>query len=112
MSRPLILPYVGLMVHYKLNQSDAGAINRRRTDACASGISSEHSGAIIHVGNTVLAGDVYPMVITRIWGSDHRSAVQGQVFLDGNDVYWATSRTQGNDEGQWHSLTSVPGGVE
>lgn len=43
-----------------------------------------------------------------------RPAVNLQVFLDGNDVYWATSRTQmpadvTNSRGYWHSaVTSAP----
>jgi hypothetical protein len=54
------------------------------------------------VGIGVSAGDVFPMVITRVCGqlATSLSAVNGEVVLDGNDTYWATSITEG--EGQHH----------
>lgn len=55
---------------------------------------------MIHSGNTVDEGDVYPLVITRVCGNEPSSAVNGQVLLDGNDTYWATSVSVG--EGTRH----------
>ena len=31
------------------------------------------------------------MVIIRVWGTTPESPVNGQVLLDGNDTFWATS---------------------
>lgn len=72
------IPSIGRIVHYRLSTSDVEAINRRR-------------GAQAHIGNEVLEGDVFPMLITKTWGSEPTSCVNGQVFLDGNDCLWATS---------------------
>lgn len=93
-------PTIGRTVHYTLSEGDAAAINKRRTDAQISGVARENSGAVVHYGNSVVAGDIFPMVIVRVWGDRPDSAVNGQVLLDGNDVYWATSRNVG--EGQGH----------
>lgn len=91
---------IGRIVHYTLAERDAAVINRRREiaaghmDQCRSCA----DGSQIHVGNEVAAGDVYPMVITRVWGNDPTSAVNGQLFLDGNDTYWVTSTQYGRGE--------------
>lgn len=89
-------PSIGRIVHYTLSEQDAAAINKRRADAKnlnAAGVTlaSQELGAQVHFGNSVNAGDVYPLVITRVWGDRPDSAVNGQVLLDGNDTYWATS---------------------
>ena len=77
---------VGRIVLYTLTDQDATEINQRRT-----------TGAII--AERVFLGDVYPMIVTRIWSA---SCVNGQVFLDGNDCLWATSATEGTGGHQWH----------
>lgn len=109
-------PSIGRIVHYKLSEQDATAINRRRQDASTplaadlvkDGIGTQPrtiaamgTGAQVHVGNHVTAGDVFPMLITRVWSDTPESAVQGQVFLDGNDVLWATSVCHGDGEHQY-----------
>jgi len=106
MSKPT--PTIGRIVHYKLSAQDAEAINRRREDAVrtlnpAPGIGRSADGDQVHVGNRVSEGDVFPMMITRVWGLDldaqaptAERLVNGQVFLDGNDVYWATSVHEGD----------------
>lgn len=107
-----MIPTVGRTVLYKLNEVDADVINRRRTtsDSIRQRMTSLDArkdgygwpeGAQAHVGNSVMAGQVYPMVICRTWGSTEESAVNGQVFLDGNDTYWATSRVCGDNPGNW-----------
>ncbi|MFJ9114492.1 hypothetical protein ACIRJO_02970 [Streptomyces sp. NPDC102394] len=93
-------PAIGRIVHYTLSEQDAVEINRRREDFRASGNAYAHSGFLGHVGNHAQEGDVYPAMIVRAWGSDSSSAVNLQVFLDGNDTFWATSRTLG--EGPFH----------
>lgn len=98
----MITPSLGRIVHYKLGALDATAINRRREHAGAH--MEEHraasSGVQVHVGNDVKAGDVFPMIITKIWDPEAHptSLVNGQVMLDGNDLYWATSVRCGEGE--------------
>ena len=40
-------------------------------------------------------------MIVRTWGELANGAVQLQVFLDGNDVLWATSVCVGEGPGTW-----------
>lgn len=95
-----VVPTSGRIVHYMLDSYDADAINRRR--AAASSNLPEHrdrnDGSQLHVGNGVKAGDVFPMMIVRVWGNTPDCAVNGQVSLDGNDTYWVTSATVGDGE--------------
>lgn len=79
-SRPT--PTIGRIVQYTLSEHDAAQIYDAR-----------HGNG--HRGNEARAGDVYPMVITRVWGPGPGAAVNGQVFLDGNDLLWVTSATEG-----------------
>jgi hypothetical protein len=99
MSTPV--PTIGRIVHYKLSEADAEQVNRRREDAHrhyrgpVGSATIEFTGDQRHIGNRVQEGDVYPMLIVRTWGSTPESAVNGQVFLDGNDVLWVTSVGEG-----------------
>ena len=95
-------PSLGRIVHYTLTEQDAQAINRRRDDASKNvrPMLEVADGKQVHVGNHVEAGQVYPLVITRIW-NEHSTGVNGQGLLDGNDTFWATSRTEGDGEGHW-----------
>lgn len=99
-----MIPSVGRIVHYTLSEDDAARINKRRRDAETSEIAKDESGVVVHAGNRVREGDVYPLVITRVWGDQEGAAVNGQVLLDGNDTFWATSRKGGENQGDW----SVP----
>lgn len=103
-------PSIGRIVHYTLSKSDAEQINRRRDDAKEK--MDWHrllkTGAQVHVGNVVKEGDVYPMIITRVWGPDETSAVNGTVFLDGNDSFWATSVSVGEGPRTWAWPVFVP----
>ncbi|MGZ4519758.1 MAG: hypothetical protein ACXVX9_00140 [Mycobacteriaceae bacterium] len=87
-------PSIGRIVQYTLNGHDAAGVNRRREDAQRH--QKEHvataNGVVVHTGNAVSAGDVFPMVITRVWNSE---LVNGQVLLDGNDLLWVTSVHEG-----------------
>lgn len=88
------VPNIGRIVHYTLTYADAERINKRRLDAQRS--MHDHretsNGVAVHVGNPVTEGDVFPMMITKVWGPKEPSAwVNGQVFLDGNDTLWVTS---------------------
>jgi hypothetical protein len=102
-----IIPTIGRIVHYKLSEADAEQINRRREDAEANrvkvsrGFAPAVTGSQKHIGNRAEAGQVYPMLIVRTWGSTPESVVNGQVFLDGNDTLWVTSVGQGEGERRW-----------
>ena len=98
-----MIPSVGRIVHYKMSEYNVTQIEKRRADARASQISGTNSGAQVHVGNGTQAGLVYPLLITRVFDPEptEESSVNGQVFLDGNDVLWVTSVKQGDGEGQW-----------
>lgn len=91
------IPTIGRIVQYRLSDQDAAQINRRRTDGGSIALRMKAepaewpAGAQAHIGNGVEEGDTYPMLITRVWGSTPESAVNGQCFLDGNDVLWVTS---------------------
>lgn len=109
------IPSIGRIVHYRLSTQDVEQIMRRRTTGKsisermkASTAASEDgapsivawpAGAQAHIGNDVSAGDTFPMLIVRVWGPSAESAVNGQVFLDSNDVFWARSRTVGDQPG-------------
>lgn len=100
-----IIPTIGRLVHYTLSQADADQINRRRDDAERWRHSERARGVVNgsqkHIGNRAEAGQVYPMLIVRTWGSTPESVVNGQVFLDGNDSLWVTSVGQGEGERRW-----------
>lgn len=94
-----MIPTIGRIVHYMLSEDDASAINRRRKHSSQnSWIRENKLGAQQHVGNPVQAGDVFPMMIVKVWGTNDDSSVNGQVSLDGNDLFWVTSVSAGKGE--------------
>ena len=99
-----MIPSIGRIVHYKLTEQDAEQINKRRKDAQTNTlkIHKDALGYVVHVGNSATEGDVYPMLIVRVWGATPESSVNGQVFLDGTDTLWVTSVGQGDGVRQWH----------
>jgi hypothetical protein len=101
----------GRIVLYTLTELDATEINRRRTSSVSireriqkniPNINTEWPlGAQAHIGNAVGPGQTFPMIVTWTWPGN---IVNGQVFLDGNDCFWATSISEGNDftrQGRW-----------
>lgn len=78
-------PTIGRIVHYTLTQTDADAIQKRRTEA-------------VTTANMAAAGQTYPAIVVRTFGGP---AVNLQVLLDGSDSYWATSRAEGDGAGFW-----------
>lgn len=93
-------PTIGRIVHYTLAEQDVDAINRRRADFGGQPDGPGNEGFQGHVGNHARAGDVYPAMIVRVF--DPRVTTANlQVFLDGNDTYWATSRTEGEGPCHW-----------
>jgi hypothetical protein len=98
-----VKPTVGRIVHYKLNDADAEAINRRRADWSDSVKANGRppaTGHQAHVGNHAEAGQVFPAQIVRVFDPESGCA-NLQVVLDGNDTYWATSRSKGDQPGYW-----------
>lgn len=91
-------PSIGCIVHYMLSADDARRITTRRKAA--------HAGE--GGGNFVDEGQVYPMLIVRVWGETEQASVNGQVFLDGDDTLWVTSVGQGDGPRQWHEAPRVP----
>jgi len=100
-----MIPTLGRIVIYRLKQEDADAINRRRNPDQGAPAVSENwpPGAQRHMGNMAHRGDEFPALIVRLWGLTEGAAVQLQVFLDGNDVFWATSVVEGEENGMWRS---------
>jgi hypothetical protein len=106
-------PTIGRIVIYTLTDYDALAINQRRSDfdsyrakhaeSAIQGGDHGRTGHVGHVGNRVAEGDEYPAMVVRDWSAE-LGTVNLKVQLDGDDTYWATSRT--HDEhgkpGFWH----------
>lgn len=99
-----IVPTVGRIVLFKLAQYQADEINRRRNAGHAS--LDYHrwkkNGTMVHLGNTVEAGDVFPAIVVAVWGDTPECAVNLKVFLDGSDDLWVSSTNVGDDEGKYH----------
>lgn len=92
-------PTIGRIVQYRVSADDAATINRRRKDYATSA-KSISTGFVGHIGNDVAEGQVFPSMVVRVWDEPDPS-INVQVFLDGNDTFWATSCKQGTDLGQW-----------
>ncbi len=92
----------GRIVLYTLSKDDATQINRRRTHPSAIGHMSRTglwpAGAQAHIGDYSYEGETYPLLVTKVDGD---AQVNGQVFLDGNDVLWVTRRKEGTTPGFW-----------
>jgi hypothetical protein len=98
---PNPMPTVCRTVLYTLDVYSAKQINKRRKAAVAHFVEHGDDSFQLHHGNLVQPGQQYPMIITRVWGDRPESAVNGQVFLDGSDSFWATSVVPGEGEGKY-----------
>lgn len=101
-------PQLGSIVQYRLTDADAAAINGNRVSMTQA--RTVVQGNRENIGNAVKAGDVFPAMVVRTWGPDS-TTVQLQVFLDGNDTYWATSRGKADAEvaeGRWDYPALLP----
>lgn len=100
-------PSIGRIVQFRLSAQDAEAINRRRTNSESIAARLKYKpaewpvGAQAHIGNNVVEGQVFPMIIVAIWSD---TCVNGQAFLDGNDTFWVLSAQLGDGTGvhQWN----------
>lgn len=93
----------GRIVYYVFGEQQAAEVNRRRTTGKSIADRMKilvHTtgdeklvgwpvGAQAHIGNEIKAGDIYPAMVIRVWGSGGCSNLK--VFLDGSDDFWATS---------------------
>lgn len=82
---------LGRIVHYALGTVDAEQITKRRRDATTSDFAAQNTGAMIHAGNPVAPGQVFPAVVVAAFGE---ATANLKVLLDGNDELWATSRVR------------------
>lgn len=96
-------PSIGRIVLFTLGAFHADEINRRRKDATdrMDWHRALKSGAQVHVGNTVEAGQKFPAMIVAVWGDTPQCAVNLKVMLDGTDEYWATSVSVGEGPGKF-----------
>lgn len=96
-------PTIGRVVHYALTADDAKAINKRRADFAAASKGKDGpapTGYVAHMGNEAVAGQYYPaMIVAMFDGNDSKANLQ--VWLDGSDTFWATSRPEGSEPGAW-----------
>ncbi|WP_329214778.1 hypothetical protein OG352_05140 [Streptomyces sp. NBC_01485] len=81
-------PTVGRTVLYQLSDDDARHITQQRA---TNGIS----------GNAAAEGQVFPAVVVRIFPGNPHDVVNLKVLLDGPDIFWATSRHEGDEPGTW-----------
>ena len=101
---------LGRIVRYQLSEDDAQEINSRRHDFLAYQREAKpplspgghgRTGHIGHWGSAVKPGDEFAAMIVKVWANHPDGLVNLQVYLDGNDVYWATSSAEGYAQGQW-----------
>lgn len=101
----------GRIVQYRLSQDDAQNVNSRRHDFLAYQRETKpplnpggrgRTGHVGHWGNAVRSGEEFPAMIVKVWPDHPDGLVNLQVYLDGNDVLWATSRSEGDEDGHWH----------
>jgi hypothetical protein len=91
------------IVHYVLTDTDAKEINAAHTAANQTPTASRIPGIQYHAGNSVAAGEHCPAVIVKVWNKEN-GYVNLKVLLDGEDDYWATSKSynDGKEPGTWH----------
>lgn len=73
---------VSRLVHYRLTEDDADKLNYNHPESASGAVS---------------AGDVYPLLVTRVWSS---TSVNGQVFTDTGRLA-VISRVEGTEPGYW-----------
>lgn len=82
----------GRIVYYVFDGIAAAAVNQRRTTSAAIleriNAKSWPLGAQAHIGSDVTEGDTLPAMVVKALDGD---AVNLKVFLDGSDVFWASS---------------------
>ena len=99
-----MIPTQCRIVIYTLTQEDAELINYKRS------IKQARDDIQDIIGNPVAAGETYPMLIVRCFGNSPDSAVNGRLFLDGDDTFWVRSTSVGEGPGkfQWPQIPKLP----
>lgn len=96
-----IVPTLGRIVYYTIPSYVAEEINRRRKHGYEN--MDYHrwkkNGTMVHVGNSVSAGQIVPAMIVAVWGNTPQSAVNLKLMLDGSDDYWVTSTSVEDPKG-------------
>ncbi|MER8560205.1 hypothetical protein [Mesorhizobium sp. M0578] len=96
--------------HRKNCSLSRGWTGRHRHQSTAQGCSGKASVAPCHplwrsgsCRHGLKEGDVFPLIITKVWGDTETSAFNGQLMLDGNDLFWVTSTAigEGNRQCFW-----------
>jgi len=57
-------------------------------------VAEQRANRVGFKGNVEVVGSQRPMIITQVW---ENGTVSGQVFLDGNDIFWVSSKDQKDD---------------
>jgi hypothetical protein len=84
-------PTIGRIVHYKLNEGDVAEIDRRFPQKDAMGA---------YLRNPVSVGQVLPARVVAVFDATAGTS-NLKADLDGYGEYWATSRAEGDEPGQW-----------
>jgi hypothetical protein len=91
----------GRIVNFVISDIIAGEINRKRAASLRSVVNVTIP---THIGNLTKEGDIFPMMVIKVWNDF--GEINGQVFLDGNDTYWAQSIIYSHQDeplpGTWH----------
>lgn len=80
---------VGRIVLYTLTEEDAIVIEVHRAKCKHTDHRTDYTITHCAQGNPAHAGQQFPLLVTAVWSPQ---TVNGQVFLDGNDTLWVTSR--------------------
>lgn len=91
-------PSIGRIVHYKLTDGDVSQINDQAPAR------DPNSGLTRR--NPVAAGQEFPAQIVAVF-NEAAGTCNLVVQLDGAAQYWATSRSHGDEPGQWAWPTRV-----
>ena len=73
------------------------------TPADVIAINKQHTPGNTYRGNEPVAGQQYAAIVTAAT----KCAVNLQVLLDGNGVYWVSTCATGSEPGQWRWPTHV-----
>jgi len=86
---------LGRWVHYRLSEADVREIEHRRVLARRH---NKHSSRW-PLGNDVVEGQEYAALVVAVHDG---GTVNLRAVLDGEDDWWVTSRSEGDDNGCWH----------
>lgn len=107
-------PSLGRILLYSVTAEQSAQVNRRRTDGKAIAarmklmvasdtgedevIHGWPAGAQAHIGEPLEPGELVPLIVTKVFEG---GTVNGQAFLEGNDVLWVIAVNEGTGPGTW-----------